>query len=294
MVLKEKTCLLLYILYAVILGGVFLFFRFPKEQLELFVIHHIETVLPGKSCTIESLSYAFPLSLQAEGIKFTNKGDPLSKPFKIETAILKPHILSPSKISIATHLYGGYFAGILDSNIAQNQITTVNFTLKNLNLEDLNANFSLSRYPISGLVEVSGSYKIRQSIETAVPEYSGKLILRNGTIKTEQPVLSLTAIDIQYLEMTFVKKNGTIEFTHGKLQGEKLHSTFTGTLQLLHPLGQSLCQLQGQLVPQQSFLEGNQLIKDQVALLQKRSQNGTIPYSASGQLANLTFRFNNI
>lgn len=294
MILKGKTSALLYISYGIILTGALLFFRFPKEQLQHFVIDQIEKTLPGTSCTIESLSYSFPLSLQAKGIKIVNQGESQSKPFEIERAILKPQIVSPHKVAIAAQLYGGYFAGILERDTENNQMTVANYTLKDLRVEDLLANFALSQYPISGLIEVSGSYNIDLASKPALPTYSGKLIIRNGTIKTEHPVLSLNTIDMRYVEMTFTRKNSTIEITHGKMQGSELDSTFTGTIQPLQPLGQSSCQIEGQLVPRQSFLETKQTIKDQAVLLQKQAKQHTIPYSASGQLANLTFGFKQI
>ena len=57
---------LIYLLYALMVTAVLLIIRFPNEKVKTFLVETVENKLPESQCSIDNVSYKFPLTIKVK------------------------------------------------------------------------------------------------------------------------------------------------------------------------------------------------------------------------------------
>ena len=127
-------------LYTLVLTAALLYFRFPAEKFNLFCQFGLEQLLPGTHCTIERLTYRFPLSLAAKEISCSSREGEEKELFTIDQATLTPLLTPPgSRFRVALSAWDGKHTFTLFLDRANRE-----FSLKDIYVSGLN----LARLPL--------------------------------------------------------------------------------------------------------------------------------------------------
>ena len=135
---------------------------------------------------------------------------------------------------------------------------------------------------ISGTL--SGSFTGRGQLGTPVLyELQGKLLLVNGEISFQKPVLGMKQLAFSQVSSRIRYEPGVIHLEGGSIESRLLAGEFSGTVMPAGSIGRSTLKLNGVLIPRSEFLSGigNDMA---VNLLKKQLQEGKLPFTINGPL----------
>lgn len=287
---RFKTFFLCF-LYAVVLTGVLLYYRFPAEEFKKYCVKYVESIFPGVECNIGSLAYKFPFSFQADNINFTDKEEPEVLLFESKSLLIVPHIKYPlDTFSLSGELYGGSHSSKLSFNTEPGSFTLTGIEVKDFDLKKLILIQEELGRTFFGKMTLRGDYTGKTN-DLLGGSGRGKITVKKGRMELLQPILSLPQLDIRNAEFDFSYKEQELEINNGQFDGKELRGNFSGGVAIESEWLVSELDLIGELTVESALFAGNYRLKSIVSSLQKRHKQAMLPYNVSGLVADPVFRF---
>ena len=246
-----------YIVYAILVTAVLLYYRFPSEALQSHLVRMAGRMDPGIIFSARSLDPSFPPGLRLQEPVFSLKKRPETPFFKAQHLSVRPGIgsliLGDTTWFFDAQAYGGIINGHIQSG-EDGKIDGFFLSLKNVRLHEY------AFLPHFGVGDFAGNLKgnitYKGSPDRIVRgEGAGDILISEGKIDLLNPFLGLETIPFGKLNVRFTLKKGTINLTSVSLDGKGFQGSLSGTIRLNRITDRSRLNLRGTIEPIASFLE---------------------------------------
>lgn len=280
-----------YLIYALILTGTLLYVRFPAQTFKQFCENRLELIFPESVCTIERISYRFPLTISFEAVNFSSTGSSGRPGFFVDSLSVAPDLAKlGGNITLAATVYGGVFSARLEVDFTAKKIELHDVQITGLDAAALQKGLAVLDRKVSGTLGFTGSYQGTFD-NPAGGSGQGRIVADAGSVALLQPVLSLQQIDFYQAVGNLRYENRKLSVSEGKLKGKDLTADFAGNLQVASTFLASEVQIGGRLVPQAAFLQTHPQEQKMVQGVMKRYNMTALPFKVGGTLSSPTFRF---
>lgn len=282
---------LVYLVYAMLLTVILLYVRFPAEKFKEYCVQRIDHLLPGSTCTIDRITYRFPLTAALETITLSRTIDGQESATVMDQLLISPEPMQFWRTFILKgRIYSGLFGAALDFDRRTHSFKLENIHIEGLQAGDFAQGIGITERKISGVVEFSGDYQAQKG---APGEGTGKGLIqvKDGSLDLLQPILALNSLQFDTLAVKLTHEKGTVRFAEGELVGQDISADFTGDLRLASPFLDSNILLSGHLQPDDNFLRGNPQQQLIVQRLLQRYRMTVLPFKVGGTVQRPLFRF---
>ncbi len=282
---------ILCILYAIVLTAVLLYVRFPSAAFKEISIKYLESFFPGTECTITSLGYGFPLSIEATGIRLRKEETPAEVIVEVAKIDIQPKLNYPLReMDISGEMYKGDYSATLILGEKWGRFTLDRVRVEDIDLGQLAYLHKKLGRQFSGTMALAGQYK-GEIATLAAGDAKGELTIRQGALDLLQPILSLSKIDLEKSDCRFQLKEYDFQIDEGSFTGKELQGDFVGNIEIDPDWLVSDLDLRGELAVGTTLFSGNGRVKSIVSSLQKQYKRDTIPFIIGGSVLDPLFRF---
>lgn len=250
--MSNRTKYLLYAAYAIIVGVILLYALFPSETVKEYLVADINGRNPDLNLTIDELKPVFSLGIRLSGIDLNYSGQPFLRVNQITVMPELWSLLGKEKTFVFDgRTNDGDFEGkgVFSTGEKADQVEIV-ADFSGIRIETIPAIQRMPDREITGLLSGKVIYKGKGSAGTATV----KLTLTDGTIDLLMPVFKLNRLDFEKIEADLVLSKTMARVKTCTLTGAQMDGTFSGTIRLRQPLGNSRINLRGTLELHRSFL----------------------------------------
>ncbi len=281
----------LYLLYATVLTVVLLYVRFPTEKVRIYCEHRLEQVLGIERTSIAEINYHFPATVEFRKVKIGS----LPADGKSNEIVIDRLRLLPTSEGFLTSwaldgkLYTGLFKAILEIQLAEKIFHLKDIKLEELDIAAVTSGMPVIQREVTGGLSVSGEYKAKFD-QPLTGIGSGSLHLNAGTLHLVRQILSMDTIDFEEINILWKYGESVFQIAEGKMIGPQLNADFSGTLKppFLPPVGG--LNVNGLLVPSESFLKDKPQIDRLVKRLMKQYKKPAVSFRVGGTLNKPIFR----
>jgi type II secretion system protein N len=275
--MKTRTRIFLYALYAIAALALFLYLRFPSDLMKEILFSRLKQAQPQTRLATEVIRPTIPLGIKMEPLSISYADIPL---LRMDEFLVFPHILSlighNPRYGFKGLMGDGELHGEADTTAMPNgSQTQVTLSLSQVPLEFLEL---LSQYPN---FKPDGKMDARINFDSAKAGGSADI---NLEISPAHIVLDPPLMGIESLE--FTKISAQMNVTPRLLQirscdagGDQLEGKITGSIIFRNPVGESRIALSMTLKPQPAFISDH-----------KNDMIGGLLASGNAQLRGLVFR----
>ena len=285
----SSSRLFLYMIYAVLLTAVLLYIRFPTDKFKSFCEQQVEQTLNASDCSIKRIHYSFPISVVFEKIQIIKSSGEQQSVVTIDQFKFKPGITFWKTFKILGDLYSGTFRATLSLDKDKKSYSLTDIVVNNLNLNNILKDQGIVERKVTGSLGGSGKYSAEWKSPTN-GEGKGRIEVKTGEIEFLQPILSLSAIDFNRINLD-ISVGEKINLQQGKLKGKNLNADFEGSIDVMDSLLACRVRLSGLLEPNREFLQSHPMEAKMVKQYAKRYKKSALPFKVGGTIANPTFRF---
>jgi len=287
--LTSSSRILLYMIYGVLLTAVLLYIRFPTDKFRSFCEQQIEQTFNASNCSIKRIHYSFPVSVVFEKVQIIKPSGEQQSVFTIDQFKFRPGIRFWKTFKLFGDLYSGTLRATLGLDRDKKSYNLTDIVINNLNLNEILKDQGIVDRKITGSLGGSGKYSVEWKTPTTGVG-KGRIEVKTGQIEVLQPILSLTAIDFNRINLD-ISVGKQIQLQQGKLKGKNLNANFEGSLNVMDSLLVSRVRLSGLLEPNRAFLQSHPMEAKMVKQYEKRYKKSSLPFKIGGTVANPTFRF---
>ncbi|MFT5729020.1 MAG: type II secretion system protein N [Desulforhopalus sp.] len=287
--LTPSSRFFLYVIYGLLLTTVLLYVRFPTDTFKSFCEQRLEQSLKASDCSIKRIHYSFPVSVVFEKVHVITSSGEQKSAFTIDQFKFRPGIKFWQKFKMFGDLYSGTFRATLALDTDKKSYQLTDIVLNNLNLNTILKDQGVVDRKATGTLGGSGRYSAEWDTPAA-GEGKGRIEVKTGQIEFLQPILSLTAINFNRINLD-ISVGEQVEIQQGKLKGKNLNADFEGSLDVMDSLLASRVRLSGLLEPKREFLQSHPKEAKMVKQYAKRYKKSALPFKLRGTVANPTFRF---
>lgn len=289
MQIKSSSRVLLYVVYGILLTSFLLYIRFPTHKFKSFCEQQIEQFLNVSNCSIDRISYRFPISVVFETVKIKKTAGEQESVLAIDQFRFRPAVKFWNTFQFFGELYSGTTRATLTLDREKKSYQLTDIVLNNVNMSEILKDQGIVNRRVTGNLNGSGRY----SAEWASPTSGlgrGRIEARSGKIEFLQPILSLPEIEFERINVD-VTIGEQFELQQGKLKGKNINADFEGSLNIMDSLLVSRVRLSGLLEPKRDFLQSHPMEAKMVQQYAKRYKKSALPFKMGGTIANPTFRF---
>lgn len=279
----------LYVIYGIFLTAVLLYVRFPTDKFKSFCEQRVEQYLNVSDCNIKRIHYSFPASAVFEKVRITKSSGEQQSTLIIDQFKFRPGIKFWQKFKIFGNLYSGTLRATLHLDRSKKSYKLTDIVVNNVNLNQVLKDQGVVDRKVTGSLSGSGRYSAEWKTPTA-GEGKGRIEFKTGQIELLQPILSLTAINFNRINLD-ISVGEQVALQQGKLKGKNLNANFEGSLNVMDSLLESRVRLSGLLEPKREFLQSHPKEAKMVKQYAKRYKKNVLPFKLRGTVANPTFRF---
>lgn len=293
--MKRTTTWILYIAYALLLTGVFLYLLFPAEAVKSYITYQVSRARTDVSVVIGGVKPAFPPGLTFREAQVAQGADPLVRLTAVKvmpelTTLLRPRVA----VDFDGDLYGGELSGqavILkpgsSAEASREGISDLTAALSGVRIGDISIlRQRIPDYRLSGLLNAGVDYHRKPDGE------SGEMTVTVAdlTVELVTPLFNLAKLTFQSVTARAVLgPNREIRIEECVLKGPQINGTLSGTIALRNPPPKSILNLSGSIVPHSSFLASLGSGFPASLLLRRQSDKGEIPFRIGGTIDNPAF-----
>jgi type II secretion system protein N len=282
---------ILYCCYAVALTAVLLYVRFPGTEVKEYFLRLAEGLFSGTECTIGNISYDFPFGIKFEDVSFSSPNNAKTQLFVLSSLTLTSGLKDFGMTYVLSgQSYSGNFNGTLHTRQKDQQFSLDPLTIQGLDLAEMKPVHDILGREISGRFDYSGTYSAVVN-QYLAGKAAGRVKLREGKITLLQPVLNLTEVDLQQVEMEIRYDKNRLQFTKGKVAGKELSADFSGMVQVISPWYLSSVATTGDIALQAQYMRENTATRNEILVLQRQFKKSTIPFRVAGSLQKPALRF---
>jgi type II secretion system protein N len=276
-----------YILYCLLLAGVFLYVLFPSDAFRDYLVASVEKGNPEWSLSIETVAPSLlTLGMKVLGLRVCLREKAEGTLFEAESLSLRPGLWSllqgEPKLSFKGLAYGGRFKGRARfSNGGLEGPIDLNLELKDMQIEKHEDLLRMVGRPITGDIDGTLTYTGRAGSPT---EGTGEadLKLSRGDVALLQPLFGLQSIDFEELWVRLLLKNRQLEVNRAELKGPNLRGTISGRVILRQEIMQSGLDLKGTVEPLGEFYKS--LASDPLTMkyVNQKLKGGKLSFAIQG------------
>lgn len=286
-----------YILYAILLMIVLLYYRFPSDAFCEYLEATAEKVAPPLLLSVENVQPSLSLGLRFLGTELSLKKDPHISLFNAESLLIRPEIWSLLKgefeFCFDCLAYSGDVKGCV--HLGEHGIKgpfSTSIELQDLRIDDHAHLSSLIGRDVKGVLDGTITYRGQGNLLIAG---TGEADLRisEGQIELLEPILGGEPIDFDELRIKMVIKNRRIDLRDVELMGRALQATLSGSIRLKTELLESNLNIRGTIEPLAGFFESvkGSSYTNTLRFLRQRLKKGKLSFIIHGTLNNPGFRF---
>lgn len=284
-----------YLLFAMILIAVLLYYRFPSDALEDYLQTMADRANPPLALSVGHIEPGFPIGLKFVQTEVALKDMPDRVILRADSLSLKPKLWSllrgKSKYSFHCLTYNGYLIGSLyfKKDRTRGFIDT-EIELGNIRIGDYYYLSDVIGHRVEGNLGGTISYRGPYSF---LIDGSGEANLRlsDGRVELLQPLLTLESIDFKEMKIEMALKNQEINITRLELKGQQLQGVLSGTITLKDEFARSSLDLRGTIEPFAEFFKNTAGILDTVKFFKQRLSRGTLSFVIVGTLRDPIIKF---
>ncbi len=277
-----------YVVYCILLAGIFLYFRFPSEQAKHYIQYRVNRMKSPLSLSVQEVRPCLPWGLKLENAGFSLKQEPGTRVFTTDSLCIDliPWSFLKGKAGYAFECLacGGDIKG--NMSFGDDEEGSSFFTemeIRNLHVEALHYLKDLTGREVEGMLSGTVSYGAKKgSNKGATGE--ADVSLRRGNLEASIPFLNLESIKFDNIDMKMALGHGRITLQHFKLNSPLLVSTLSGTIELKENIQESRLDLKGSLKPFASFFRENEFPGKTLSLFKRRFEKGTANFIIRGML----------
>jgi len=274
-----------YLVFAVVVLGVMLWFQFPAETAKKKLEAELHTLTPGLHWNIGQVGLGLPAAVKMLNVKLF-QGKQQERPLIVfDSLSLQPDLWGYLK---KKEISASYTLDILQGTVkghltVGNKNTSMQFdgTAKNINVTKLKGLQKAAKRAVSG--KLSSSFSGKGSLQGPLKlECGGTFTLADGTLGLQQPVLGMKQIDYKIVNSSFHYDSMILTLADGSMTGVSLNGEFSG---IVTPdesdIFRSSLQMQGSLTPRPELLAsiGEPSV---VNLLKQQLKGGKLPFRVNG------------
>ncbi len=231
----------LWLVYGLLITGVFLHVLFPAETLRRYFSSQIFRLDANLEMEIGHLRLAFPVTLRFQNVVFKRQGQPLLEAPLLD---LKPAIhfsrRTPLCLYVQAQIAGGQVSGCVPIVFSS---TGISFQIDGLQLEQLSVLASFPDVRMTGAL--SGEVQTR-SLTPDTPVLA-HLSMRDLHLRLDLPLLGFEELDFRDGTLHLSVQGRQLKIQQLELLGNQLNAHFQGHLQVHDYLEASTIDLQGRL-----------------------------------------------
>ncbi len=278
-----------YLLYALVLTVTLLYVRFPKEKFRSFCEYRIEQFLGDTQCRISKVNYVFPLTVVFENMKIEAPGSGQDR-VQVDRLQLSPRL---STLFTSWGVVGNLYSGTLKAIVTVPSDDDF-FYVKKINGKGLDVAKVLLDLPslareITGVLTFTGEYKAE--FRHPLGGFGNGLVrVDNGTLRLQETVLTVDAIDFQLIRIDGEYGNNTLHLLDGNMKGKQFDAEFTGILQSPFPVTDGRLDVTGSLAPREKFIRESPKVRKLLRRLRQNTGESTVSFKLGGTLYKPTLR----
>jgi type II secretion system protein N len=273
-----------YLLYALVLGGILLIWRFPYQTLAQRIEAAASRRL-GMRVEISDLSSTFPPGLKMNRCVVRPWEAEREPVFEMTQGALRFRLLPLLRgtVGIAFHAsaYGGSLNNDLSVGLGREHPYQLTGTLRSIRLEENRAIAQILGRRMSGTL--SGEFRIDGATgKKGGSTGAGKIEVHHGSLPVESPYLKVKSLDEVELNATMKLGEGTLAVEGCDFKAKGIQGSLKGTVNLAPVWSDSVLDLAGEGQVDGTLLNLDPSIAQQVqALLQ---QQKPLPFRLRGSL----------
>lgn len=243
-----------YILAAVFICLLFLYLRFPAEELKHYIQSALFRLNPEAELNIGLAKAELPLGLGFRDISYANR-ERRGETFLIQRLSLGPDwgslLAGRPLLRLSGDLYGGKIGGYIEAGLLFATLRKYRLQVE-LNRVDIGRSLYLQGQigrPLTGSLSGIISYQKNDPGAVGKPaEGRAELSLRKGTYQLQEKIAGLDRVEFKELEIKLDFRGNQVNMTRFNLVGEGARITLTGTLTInTEEILDSLMDLKGHL-----------------------------------------------
>lgn len=273
-----------YLLYALILGGILLVWKFPYSSLEKRLEAEASGALGGMRVELSGVSPAFPLGLRVSRCALRTWETGREPVFDMTQAYFRLRILPLLRgalgVTVQGRAYGGTLSG--EGSRSPGRSYQLKAALQSLRLGEYPGMAQLFGREVSGIF--SGEFELAGPMgDTVKSTGGGKIQLREGSWPVESPYLKIKSLDGMELQATVKLGKGTLTVEGCDFKAAGIQGTLKGSVNLATTWSESALELAGEGQVDGSILNLEPAVAARVQPLLQ--QGKPIPFHIGGTVA---------
>jgi type II secretion system protein N len=283
-----------YMLYVFLVALFLLYVLFPVKAVEEFLSHSVIRINPGLAFQAAKIRPKIPVGLRIVGGRFYLREVPEQTFFEADTLYIVPQLLKAMRGAYFFTLEGEAYRGEIEGSINMAGKNTGAFgaevTFSDFILEDYDLLVQKFAHQLSG--SLSGGI-VYGTVPAGNAGGSGRadLHLSEGRLQFQEPVLGVSGIDLQKIDMGLELDGGKVTIVMTELAGREVKATMTGTIQLQDDIENSQLNLKGTMEFLAEFNKSHPEIFEFLRSMKKRVRRGQYFFAITGTLGAPKFMF---
>ena len=231
----KKKRIAAYSVYTVLVTMVFLYWLFPSEILERYIISAVTKKAPTLALSIGTVTLGFPLALDMKDLSLRSPRYPES-PLKADRVTIKPSIkgllTGTPTMSIRTHAYDGDIqGGIGFKNGSTGPFMKIRADGEKINVGKCSYIASMMHRTITGTMKGTLTYDGTYD-EIIKGSGNADILLENGSIQLLKNMFGFDKIDFDTIKATMTLKDRILKINQAELVSQQLRGTLSGNIYL--------------------------------------------------------------
>ncbi len=275
-----------YLLYTLAVLAFMLWYQFPADAAKTRLESELDSATPALQWKIGSIGLTLPADIHFADIRVSSLNRNKTE-VTIDSLSLRPDL--PSYLN-NRKLSAGYRLDALHGRVRGRLILAADYNslhfegkVTGMQIQEMQPILQQLDRTVSGTMSGSftGMGQLRGPVMT---ELQGNLLLVQGEIGFQKPVLGMEQLAFNRLSSSIRYEKGVIHLEDGTIESRLLAGEFSGTVKPVPgDIGRSTLDLNGALIPRPEFLSG---VGDDmtVEVLKRHLQEGTLPFTINGLL----------
>jgi type II secretion system protein N len=241
--------------YIVSAAAFFIYCLFPSDAVTAYITKKMNTINPAFSIRIDHVNPVFPPGLRFHAVSLYHADTAL---FSVDKMKVAPDLLSVFREKTTFFFKGRVHEGILEGTVdisGNEPARNVDiFThLSKIEINDIPLIRNVEEIKLSGTL--NGDVAYRRDRNTG-GSGTAALSIAGGSFTLFLPFYNPGSLSFRSLEADLVIKDRMLKLNRCVINGNQADGRLSGTITLEDPIGESILNLTGTLIPQPAFFKG--------------------------------------
>jgi type II secretion system protein N len=284
-----------YLIYTVLLTTGLLYYRFPSDIIQAYLVSEVAGADPPMVLSVRALRPSFPPGVDLVDVEISLRETPQQDLLKAGSISIAPAAWSflsgAPRYHFDAHAYNGDIEGhVRFERHAIDAPFATSLRLKGLHIGLHPYVMSLLGRDVSGVLDGDIHYAARPDRLTD-GDGQGTIVISDGRVNLLHPILGLDAIDFDRLTMKMDLKDRRVSLTRVELEGRTIKGELSGTIILNTDMSRSRLDLRGTLEPLGGLLENMKGNTATLSFLRQGLKKLRRSFVIQGTFRNPAFRF---